>query len=417
MIYELIEGPILNWFSNIGINKTLSHGIYYTAIIIVYLICSIILLQICKKVFRFLSLRISTKTNNIIDDKLFENNFFTKLSLLIPLFFFDKCIESLSEHYSISIGFLSILVSMMYVLFFYMLTNSVLKTINYVYDKRNRSTGRSINNIIQAINVLVIIICVIVTISLLFNKSTAMILKGFGALSAVLMLVFKDTILGFVGGIQLAFNKIVLIGDWIEMPDYGADGEVIEISLITVKVQNWDKTITTIPTYNLVTNGVKNWREASESKTRRILRSIYIDASSVKFCDDELMERLEKVEEIKDYLQSREKEIAEHNKKNNIDDSIEINGRRQTNIGIFRMYIHHYLKNNKDIDKNSTFLVRQKQANNHGIPIEVYVFTNTSEFVAFENIQSDIFDHIYASIRYFDLRMYQSPSGSDISRK
>lgn len=417
MIYKLIEEPILNWFSKIGISETISHGIYYASIVLLFLICSILLLQICKRAFRFVGLRISQKTNNIIDDKLYENSFFTKLSLLLPLIFFDKCIESLFEHYHISFNLLSTLISMLYVIFFYMLTNSVLKTINYAYDKKNRTTGRSINNIIQAINVLVIIICVIVFISLLFNRSTVMILKGFGALSAVLMLVFRDTILGFVGGIQLAFNKIVLIGDWIEMPEYGADGTVTEISLITVKVQNWDKTITTIPTYNLVTNGVKNWREASESKTRRILRSIYIDASTVKFCDDELLQRLEKVEAIKDYLKSREQEIVEHNKKFNIDESIEINGRRQTNIGIFRMYLYHYLKNNKDIDKNSIFLVRQKQANNHGIPIEIYVFTNTSEFVAFENIQSDIFDHIYASIGYFDLRMYQSPSGSDITNK
>ena len=306
------------------------------------------------------------------------------------------------------------MIKALYVIAFLLLIFTLLDVWNYRYKNKNFGSGRSITNIVQAIKIFLSIICFFIVLSLLFKIKTSKILTALGASSAVLMLVFKDTILGFVAGIQLAFNKMVLVGDWIVMPSHGADGIVIEISLITVKVQNWNKTVTTIPTYSMISESVTNYRYMRESGTRMITRSVYIDASTVKFCDEELMERLKKVDYIKKYLDDKATEISSYNSDCHTDTSVVINGRRQTNLGIFRAYIFYYLKNSPHIDNNSDLLVRQKQSTNYGIPLEIYAYTSTSSFIPYENIQSDIFDHIFASIEYFDLKIFQSPAGKDL---
>jgi miniconductance mechanosensitive channel len=242
------------------------------------------------------------------------------------------------------------------------------------------------------------------------------LLAGLGALAAVLILAFKDTILGFVASIQLSANEMVHIGDWISMPSHGADGTVTDITLNTVKVQNWDKTISTIPTYALVSESFNNWKGMEESDGRRIKRSVLIDMGTIKFCDAAMLGRFEKFDLIRDYVIQKENELKEHNRKNNISDEDYISGRHQTNVGIFRKYLEVYLQQHPKINLDMTFLVRQLQPTEKGLPIEIYVFSKDQEWANYEAIQADIFDHIFAVVPEFELKVFQEPSGSDISK-
>ena len=250
---------------------------------------------------------------------------------------------------------------------------------------------------------------------MLVERDISSLVLSLGALSAVLLLIFKDAILGLVGGLQLIFNKMLSIGDWISMPKFGADGIVLEINLTTVKVQNWDKTISTIPTYNLISDSFQNWRGMEESGGRRIKRSLNIDMDSIRFCDDELLEKLNKIIVLKPYLDKKKEELEQYNKKYQVDASSVVNGRRQTNIGVFRAYLEAYLKNRTDIHQNMTFLVRQLQPAEKGLPIEIYIFTKTTDWAEYESIQADIFDHIIAAIPEFGLTVYQFPKSSDVT--
>jgi miniconductance mechanosensitive channel len=239
-------------------------------------------------------------------------------------------------------------------------------------------------------------------------------LTGLGAFSAVLLLIFKDPILGFVGGIQLSANDMVRQGDWISMPKYAADGTVLEISLTTVKVQNFDNTISTLPTYSLVSESFQNYRGMKDSGVRRMKRSLSIDMSSVKFCTQEMLDKFRKITILQEYIDRTEAELENYNKENKIDNSIFINGKRQTNIGVFRAYLEEYLAHHPLVDSNSDLLVRQLQPNASGIPIEIYAFTLETGFIRYEKVQSDIFDHILAIVPQFDLRVFQSPTGEDL---
>jgi len=230
------------------------------------------------------------------------------------------------------------------------------------------------------------------------------------------MLVFKDSILGFVASIQLASNNMICLGDWIEMPKYGADGDVIDISLNTVKVQNWDKTVSTIPTYAFISDAFKHWRGMSESGGRRIKRSINIDMNSVRFCDEAMIARFKKFQYLTGYIQEKIKELSEFNRVGNIDESEVVNGRRLTNIGTFRAYVKEYLHHHPKIHKDMTFLIRHLQPNENGLPIEIYVFSNDQAWANYEAIQADIFDHILSVIPEFSLRVFQNPTGSDFKK-
>jgi len=234
-------------------------------------------------------------------------------------------------------------------------------------------------------------------------------------MTAVLMLIFKDSILGLVAGVQLSFNDMVRIGDWIEMPNFGADGDVMDITLNTVKVQNWDKTISTIPAYAMISNSFKNWRGMSESGGRRIKRSLSIDMNSIRFCTAEMIERFKKIQYITEYIEKKSIELESYNKEYNIDDSTLVNGRRLTNVGTFRAYIQAYLKNHPMIHKDMTFLVRQLKPTETGLPIEIYVFSTDQNWVNYEGIQADIFDHLLAILPAFDLRVHQTPTVDDVA--
>jgi miniconductance mechanosensitive channel len=235
-------------------------------------------------------------------------------------------------------------------------------------------------------------------------------------MAAVLILVFKDTILGFVASIQLSANKMVNIGDWISMPDYNADGDVIDISLNTVKVQNWDKTIATIPTYALVSDSFNNWKGMEESGGRRIKRSLNIDMKSVGFLDSEQVEKFRKYHLLKDYITTKEKEITDYNKANKLDEDTVTNGRKMTNLGTFRVYLENYLHKHPKINQDMTFLVRHLQPSEMGIPMEIYVFSNDQAWANYEAIQADIFDHVLAVLPEFGLKVFQNPTGDDFNK-
>ncbi len=256
----------------------------------------------------------------------------------------------------------------------------------------------------------------ITVLSLILGESPLTFIAGFGALTAVLMLVFKDPILGFVAGIQLSANRMVAVGDWIEMPKFGVDGDVMEIALTTVKIRNFDKTITTVPTQTLIGDSFKNWRGMQETGGRRIKRSIWVDISSIKFCNDEMLQRFSKIQYIADYLDKKRLEVAEFNKAAKADPSTLVNGRRLTNVGTFRAYVEAYLYNHPKISKNLTFLVRQLQPTENGLPIEIYVFSLETNWILYEGIQADIFDHILAAAPEFDLVLFQNPTGRDLQR-
>jgi miniconductance mechanosensitive channel len=295
-----------------------------------------------------------------------------------------------------------------------MVVYSFLNAVNDIYCNYEISRQRPIKGYLQVIQIILTIFVVISIIATLFDRPIWPLITGLGAMTAVLILVFKDSILGLVASILISTNDMVRIGDWIEMPQYGADGDVVDISLTTVKVQNWDKTIATIPTYALISDSFKNWRGMSESGGRRIKRAIRIDMNSIKFCDPAMLDRFEKYQLITDYVKSRRQEIAEYNETHKIDASYLVNGRNMTNVGTFRAYIAAYLKKHPKIHQEMTFLIRHLPPGRDGLPIEIYVFSNDQVWANYEAIQADIFDHILAVLPYFDLTIFQDPTGRDI---
>ncbi|HDN7902997.1 TPA: mechanosensitive ion channel family protein [Salmonella enterica subsp. enterica serovar Typhimurium] len=290
---------------------------------------------------------------------------------------------------------------------------SLLDVIFNLSQKWPAASQLPLKGIFQGIKLIGAIIVGILMISLLIGQSPAILISGLGAMAAVLMLVFKDPILGLVAGIQLSANDMLKLGDWLEMPKYGADGAVIDIGLTTVKVRNWDNTITTIPTWSLVSDSFKNWSGMSASGGHRIKRSINIDATSIHFLDDDEKQRLLTAQLLKPYLTSRHQEIDEWNKQLDAPESA-LNHRRMTNIGTFRAYLNEYLRHHPRIRKDMTLMVRQLAPDDHGLPIEIYAFTNTVVWLEYESIQADIFDHIFAVVEEFGLRIHQTPTGSDI---
>ena len=276
--------------------------------------------------------------------------------------------------------------------------------------------NKPIKGLRQTAQGIALFICVILIVSILMDKSPTILFTGLGASAAIVMLIFKDSILGFVSGIQLSANDMLKVGDWIEMPKYGANGTVIEVTLNTVKVRNWDNTITTIPPYLLVSDSFQNWRGMRESGGRRVKRSINIDMTSVRFCTPEMLAKYRKIQLLKDYVEQTEEVIEKYNVENGIDNSILVNGRRQTNLGVFRAYLTAYLKSLPDVNQELTCMVRQLQPTDRGIPIELYFFCALKDWVPYEGVQADVFDHVLAIIPEFDLQVFQSPSGRDFQR-
>ncbi|PRM99724.1 mechanosensitive ion channel family protein [Aliarcobacter cryaerophilus] len=376
------------------------------SILLIIAITSIVMHLILHKVILKSIKKIDKKKRNFITSSLLEENLFQRLALL-----FQGVIVNWQTTIWIEKGYIYetlIVVSLVWIYVFgllaiYSLIDKIFKTLH----RKTHTPFFAMQSVIQSIKLIFGIICFIYVISILMDKSPVAILSGLGAMSAVLMLVFKDTILGFTAGLQLSTNKMVEIGDWIEMSKYGADGDVIDIGLNVVKVRNFDKTITTIPTYALVSDSFKNYRGMRESGGRRIKRAIKIDIHSIKFLSEEDIKRLEKANLLAPYLQEKKNEIKNYNESNKFDLSVAMNGRRLTNIGTLRAYILTYLKNHPNIKKDMTIMVRQLAPDEYGIPLEIYCFTSTTVWADYENIQSDIFDHIYSVLQEFDIKPYQ----------
>ena len=402
-------------FSKVGLSETTSVHMselisFITLLITAFIVFHLIRLIVEKIVHTFIK-----KSPSKRDDILIKNKVFRKLCLIIPAYIVRVFTLSALPSFP-TLAATIILITKVYEVFIYSrVIDAILTTLNEIYDTYEISKSKPIKGFTQVLKTIVYIICILLIIAILTQKQLSNILIGLGTLSAVLMLVFKDPILGFVGGIQLTINDMLRIGDWIVMEKSKADGEVLEIGLTTVKVQNWDKTITTIPTYSLISDSFTNWRGMENSGGRRIARSFIIDIDTVKFCTPEMLERFKKFQLVSQYIIDKEKEIEEYNKANNIDDSNLVNGRRQTNIGIFRAYLNAYLANCPFINKDMTFMVRQLSPTETGVPIQIYAFSSNKAWISYENIQSDIFDHVFAVVTMFDLKIYQKPSSNSIA--
>jgi miniconductance mechanosensitive channel len=372
---------------------------------LVNIIAKSILLRVLKVITR--------KTKTFWDDVLFERKVFDKLSHLAPALVIYYLAPPTLEEYPGWLEIIQSATSIYMLVVVLMVIIAFLNALNTIYQNYEISKVKSIKGYLQVGKIIAYLFITITIIAILIGKSPLLLFTGLGAFAAVLLLVFKDTILGLVGSVQLSANDMIRPGDWISMPNFGADGTVMDINLTTVKVQNWDKTITTIPTYALVANSFQNWRGMEESGGRRIKRSISIDMNSVKFCSPEMLERFRKIQLISEYIDGKEKELQEHNNQYQIDESVVVNGRRQTNLGVFRAYLERYLRRHPQVHQEMTFLVRHLEPTEKGIPMEIYVFSKVQEWAKYESIQADIFDHILASIRLFDLEVFQNPSGSD----
>ena len=366
---------------------------------VLFLVTNQIILRSIAKIFR--------KTSTKFDDILLEQKVFNKLPYLIPLIFLYSLRDVVPffksvDRFLIALIALIILISL----------NALINAINDVYRKSKFAEKLNIKSYAQVVKLILNSVGIIIIAALLAGKSPIYFLSGLGALTAVLILVFKDTILSLVSSVQISSNDLFKIGDWIEAPQFGADGNVIDIALHSVKVQNWDKTICVVPTNQLINSSFKNWRGMSESGGRRIKRSIKINMKSIKFCSDSMIEKFKTIYLLKDYMEEKLKEINVHNIDKKINEADVVNRRSLTNVGTFRAYIKFYLKNNAKIHNDMTFLVRQLAPQSDGLPIEIYVFLNDTNWVNYEAIQSDIFDHLLAILPEFDLEVFQNLTGN-----
>lgn len=399
-----------------GMAEPIANFIGITATIILILLLAYVSYWITKRYMVHVIEIVFQRSKNIWDDALVQHGFVRRLSLLMPIIVVYMSADLMLPTQTMTSELFKRLAMVFFVIAGVWMLDSILLAIREIYYKSDVSSRRPIRGYLDGIKIITYIMAGIFIVSILTGKSPWGVLGILGGFTVVLLLVFKDTILGFVASIQLSGHDMVRVGDWIEMPKYGADGDVIDVTIHTVKVRNWDKTITTIPTYGLVSDAFKNWRGMSESGGRRIKRAIHIDIISIKFCNDEMLERFRKFDLIKNYIAEKQEEISCYNKEQTLNPEQLVNGRRQTNIGVFRAYIVAYLKNHPKIHQNMTFLVRHLEPTQYGLPVEIYVFSNDQVWANYEAIQADIFDHLLAAAPEFDLRVFQNPSGYDFSR-
>jgi miniconductance mechanosensitive channel len=413
-IFESITRYLKDWLINSGLSENSAKIIADYSGFLLVIAFALIVFYIAKFIIVRWVHRMAVKSSSNWDDAFVERKVFKRLAYLIPALIIYVATQYVIPDYPITLALVLTLIKVYIITVVLIVFSSVLDAANDIYNSYEISKTRPIKGFIQVAKVFLYVVYAIVLITILFLRTKGFgWLAGLGAFSAVLLLVFRDPILGFAGGIQLATNDMLRIGDWIEMPKYNADGTVIDITITTVKVQNWDNTITTIPTYFLVSDSYKNWRGMQESGARRIKRHILIDLNSISFCTPEMLERYSKFEYVTDYIARTELELNDYNKEKKIDPDVMINGRRQTNIGIFRAYLSAYLKDNPNLHQDLTLIVKQLQPTESGLPLEIYAFSKEQDVANFEEIQSNIFDHVLAGITYFDLKLFQNPSGND----
>lgn len=410
-------------YLSLGASDMLSEILTSATTIILILVAAFFSNYIAKKYLIRLLKKIVRKTKTEYDDIIFDKKVLFYITHLIPVAIIHLTIDfAFKDHvkYPFDDSFITNVIHNLLALYVYVILWLVIfAAINAFYEifqKGPLAKRIDIKSFLQLIKVLVALVFIILIVSEIINEKPGSILTAFGALAAALMFVFKDTLMGFVAGIQLAANKMVKPGDWISMPSMGADGDVIEIGLTTVKVQNFDKTISTIPTYALVSKSFANWKGMVEAGARRIKRSLFIDVKTIRFCSNEMLEKYKKIHLLKDYIEAKEKEIEQYNKEKGISEDNLVNSRHLTNVGTFRKYIEFYLKEHPKINTNLTLLVRQLEVTPEGLPMQIYVFSSDNRWVFYEAIQADIFDHIFSVIPEFGLQLYQNPTGEDFKR-
>ena len=396
-----------NFFKNQGVDISTSSILSYLCVFVIIFLVTILLSWISSKIIKNLFRQLAKKTSSDFDDSLIRHKVPSFLSYLPPLFFlifqFNEVLIILPKLHSFLINLLEAIITLITIL----IIRGVLKSIKDQLIKYPLLKDKPLESYIQVFMIFIWFIGGIIMLSLLTGKEVGVFLTTLGALSAVILLIFKDTILGFVASIQITINDTVRLGDWVTMNDVGADGDVISISLSSVKIQNFDKTITTVPTYKLISDSFTNWRGMSESDGRRIKRSILIKADSIKFMSENEINSLREIEILKTFINNREKEINDFNKKKSSNKSQLINGRNFTNLGLFRHYINNYLNQHPKINKDMTIMCRQLTPTPTGVPIEIYAFITDKVWVNYETIVSDIFDHLLASISRFDLKNFE----------
>lgn len=353
------------------------------------------------------------RSKNTYDDVFLEKRVFQSLAHLVPAAIIWYSLPWLFDGVDFSIGWLRKLITIYMILMVVVVVSRFLKAVEEIGLRSPRFEGKPIASYIQVFIIVSYIIGGILILSMVVGQSPLTILTAFGAATAVILLIFRDTILGLVASIQISGNDMVRLGDWVSMDKFGADGDVIEINLTTVKVRNWDKTITTVPTYAFISDSFKNWRGMQSMGVRRIKRSLNIDIGSISFVSDDMKARFEKFSRVNKYVHERQGEIDKYNRESGADKSELINGRHMTNVGVFRRYALNYLLEHPKIDQKETIMVRQLQPTETGLPLEIYCFSNDIAWVNYENIQSDIFDHLLAAAPRFGLRIFQDPSGAD----
>ncbi|MCZ6508334.1 MAG: mechanosensitive ion channel family protein [Acidobacteria bacterium] len=404
-----------DWIVGTGIEEGLAEALAAAAAWLLVLGISLGAYFLTKRLVVRLVKAAIARTDTRWDNQLADSGVFDRLSHLVPALLLQRAGEQVLALYPAALAFIDAVIAAYLVLIGILVADALLTAVQAIYEMQARLSRRfQIKTVVQVSKLVVYFLGCIAVLAMLLGRSPMMLFSSLGAFTAVLMLVFRDSILGFVAGIQLSVNDMVRRGDWIEMPAHGADGDVIDVSLTTVKVQNWDKTISTIPTHVLVAESFKNWRGMSESGGRRIKRALSIDMTSIRFCDEEMLERFKRIRFISDYLDHKLEEFALHNAQYKVDEAFLVNARNLTNVGTFRAYVEAYLRNHPKIDQDMTFLVRQLAPSEHGLPIEIYVFSRDQDWVRYETLQADIFDHLLAVAPLFDLRVFQQPSGADL---
>ncbi len=387
---------------------------------LIFFMVAIFIVYIVWRVSRFvlykLIPKVTAKTETLWDEVIFNDRVIGALALLVPVLTLDCLAPIVFKHLPQALPLVMGGTNIIIVFTVAWIISSVFNSINEILAANPDFIDKPIGSFTQLGKIFIYAIAFLLAISILIDKSPIYLLSGFGAIAAVVMLVFKDSILGFVASVQLSANNMVHVGDWVTVPKYDADGDVLEINLTTIKVQNFDKTITTIPTYAFVSDSFTNWRGMEQSQGRRIKRSILIQISSIQFCNDEMIERFKKIDLVKEYIVERQAEIEAHNAAYNFDGSVMVNGRKLTNIGIFEVYLENYLRANTNIHHDMTTMVRQMSPTSEGLPVQVYAFCIHKEWIKYEKVLTDLFDHILASAHAFDLKIFENPSGSDLQK-
>ncbi|NNF08612.1 MAG: mechanosensitive ion channel family protein [Candidatus Eisenbacteria bacterium] len=406
---------LLSWLQSQGLSDPLAPILTTAAAVLVVAILAVIVNFIARNIILRVLSALIQRSSVTWDDEFVSNKVLARLSHLAPAFVIHLLAPTALQLYPSLVSAVRTMVLVYLVIVGLSVFSGTMNAFLAIYERFPISRRVPLKIFVQVLKVVIFCLGGVFILASLIGKSPLVFFSGLGAFTAVLILVFKDTILGFVAGIQIMANNLVQRGDWIEMPKYGVDGDVIDVSLTTVKVQNWDKTIAAVPTYSLISDSFRNWRGMSESGGRRIKRSIALDMTSVKLCDEEMIDRFKGFAHIKGYIEERVAEVDKWNKEHNVDMKVLVNGRRLTNLGTFRAYVLAYLRNHPQIHQDMTLLVRHLAPSAQGLPIEFYVFSKDQAWANYESIQADIVDHLLAVIPLFDLRVFQTPSGSDLS--